>query len=65
MYPDGQPVVVPQRRIIEKRSEDGLAHWCGVLGVNGSAKTHCAILPMQSVQLNLDIIATSVCMKQK
>lgn len=51
MYPEGQPVEVPRYRILKEKSEDGRAHWCGIVGRNGTAITRCAILPMQSVRL--------------
>ncbi|MGE0628308.1 MAG: hypothetical protein AB7O43_10820 [Hyphomicrobiaceae bacterium] len=46
MYPDGRVVVVPSESINEQHSDDGQAHWCGILMPN-NATTFCAILPLQ------------------
>lgn len=47
MFPEGRGIVVEQRQLNEKSSEDGRAHWCGVLAPSGSPITFCAILPRQ------------------
>jgi len=61
MFPDGRPVAVPNDRISRLPSDDGLAHWCGVLRPNGEATTYCAILPLQAAQIdNPDRSATSL-----
>jgi hypothetical protein len=48
MYPEGRPVSIPGDRVTQDPSDDGLAHWCGVLHGNGSATTFCAILPLHA-----------------
>ena len=48
MYPDGRAVSIPGDRVTQDPSDDGLAHWCGVLHGNGSATTFCAILPLHA-----------------
>ena len=48
MFPEGWAVSIPGDRVIEDPSDDGLAHWCGVLHRNGSATTFCAILPLHA-----------------
>jgi hypothetical protein len=48
MFPEGRAVSVPGDRVNQKPSDDGMAHWCGVLHRNGEATTFCAILPVQS-----------------
>jgi hypothetical protein len=48
MFPEGRAVSVPGDRVNQEPSDDGLAHWCGVLHRNGEATTFCAILPVQS-----------------
>lgn len=47
MFPDGQPVVVVPQLLNEQPSDDGHAHWCGLLMPGGLAQTFCAILPRQ------------------
>ena len=47
MFPDGRGVVVEQRQLNEKPSDDGRAHWCGVMLPGGNPVTFCAILPRQ------------------
>jgi len=51
MYPDGQRIVLPRTLQHALTSDDGNAHWCGILYPDGSYKTFCAILPMQSVSV--------------
>ena len=48
MYPDGRPVVIPRRLLNQSPSDDGNAHWCGLVDSSGTAHTFCAILPLQS-----------------
>jgi hypothetical protein len=48
MYPEGRAVSIPGDRVTQDPSDDGLAHWCGVLHGNGSATTFCAILPLHA-----------------
>ena len=47
MFPDGRGVVVEQRQLNQKPSDDGRAHWCGVMLPGGGPVTFCAILPRQ------------------
>ena len=49
MFPEGRAVSIPGDRVTQDPSDDGLAHWCGVLHGNGSATTFCAILPLHAV----------------
>lgn len=51
MFPNDRPVVVPQNRLNEQFSDDGFAHWCGVIAPGGNAYTFCAILPRQMTEL--------------
>jgi hypothetical protein len=50
MFPDGQGVVVEQRLLNEKPSDDGRAHWCGIVIPGASPVTFCAILPRQTTR---------------
>ena len=50
MYPEGREVSIPGDRVNSMPSDDGMAHWCGVLHRNGEITTFCAILPVQSTQ---------------
>ncbi len=47
MFPDRQGVVVKQGLLNEKPSDDGRAHWCGIVTPGASPITFCAILPRQ------------------
>jgi len=49
MFPEGRAVSIPGDRVTQDPSDDGLAHWCGVLHSNGTATTFCAILPLHAV----------------
>jgi hypothetical protein len=51
MYPNDQPVIVPQNLLNERYSDDGYAHWCGLIVPGRGAYTYCAILPRQMTQL--------------
>src|SRR5262249_21459283 len=48
MFPEGRAVSIPGDRVTQDPSDDGLAHWCGVLHRNGGATTFCAILPLHA-----------------
>ena len=48
MFPEGQTVVVPRQLLNEQPSDDGLAHWCGIVMPGGGIRTFCAILPRQT-----------------
>ena len=48
MFPQGRPVSIPGDRVTLMPSDDGLAHWCGVLHRDGGVTTFCAILPLQA-----------------
>ncbi len=51
MFPDGRAVVVERDRLNPRSSDDGQAHWCGIVVPGGSALTFCAILPRQMSRL--------------
>lgn len=51
MYPDNMPVIVPSDRLINRSSDDGQAHWCGVRLDGKTTITFCAILPYEGVSL--------------
>lgn len=53
MFPDGNRVVIPRGDLHQMPSEDGHAHWCGVVYPNGEIKTFCAILPLQTAQASM------------
>jgi hypothetical protein len=50
MFPEGRAISIPGDRVTEDPSDDGLAHWCGVLHRNGGATTFCAILPLHAAK---------------
>lgn len=52
MFPNGQPVVVMPQLLNEQPSDDGHAHWCGLILPGGLAQTYCAILPRQMTRWN-------------
>jgi len=47
MFPEEVAVAIPRDRINQLPSDDGQAHWCGVVSRTGQATTFCAILPLQ------------------
>jgi hypothetical protein len=49
MYPDGRVILVPPHLVMRRPSDDGNAHWCGIVLSTGDAATFCAILPPQSM----------------
>jgi hypothetical protein len=49
MFPEGRQVYVPPNLIINRPSDDGNAHWCGIVMSTGDTATFCAILPPQSM----------------
>ena len=53
MFPEGRRVEIPRGDLHQERSEDGHAHWCGVVYPNGEIKTFCAILPLQTASVDL------------
>jgi hypothetical protein len=53
MFPDGRAVVVERDRLNSRSSDDGQAHWCGIVIPGGSAMTFCAILPRQLTRLEI------------
>jgi hypothetical protein len=49
MFPDGRQVYIPPHLVIRRPSDDGHAHWCGIVLSTGDTATFCAILPPQSM----------------
>jgi hypothetical protein len=49
MFPEGRQVYIPPHLVIRRPSDDGNAHWCGIVMSTGDTATFCAILPPQSM----------------